>query len=60
MNIVDEISIHKIKPLREQILSSIKDTKKALKSEKIGEETRNYLENYLQNLNSEIRKLGLN
>lgn len=59
MNILEEISIHKIKPLREQILSSIKDTKKALKG-KIGEETRNYLEGYLENLNSEIRKLGLN
>lgn len=60
MNILEEISIYKIKPLREQILSSIRDTKQTLKSEKIGEETEKYLKKYLEGLQEEIRKLGLN
>ncbi len=51
--------IHQKKDRRSQILSSIKDTEKALSCE-IGEETRDYLENYLQELRDELRALGLN
>jgi hypothetical protein len=60
MNIVEEILRNKFKPVKEQILSSIRDTKQSLKSEKIGEDTRKYLENYLSILREKVNHLGLN
>lgn len=59
MQLIDTILVNQVKPIREQILSSITETKKALYAN-IGENTRNYLELYLDYLENEIKKLGVN
>lgn len=58
-DIVTAMELHQKKDRRSQILSSIKDTEEALQGN-IGEDTRNYLENYLQELKKELKELGLN
>ena len=58
-DIVTQMELHQKMSRREQILSSIQDTEKALTT-KVEEETENYLTNYLQELRSELKQLGLN
>ena len=58
-NIYEEMQIHKLKSRREQILTSIEDTRRALDSSP-GEETVTYLNNYLCELQKELAELGLN
>ncbi len=58
-DIVTQMELHQKMSRREQILSSIRDTEQALSGD-IGEETRVYLENYLQELQEELRQLGMN
>ena len=59
MTILNDMAIHQKKDRRSQILSSIQDTEQALTGN-IGEDTRNYLSGYLQELQRELEELGLN
>jgi hypothetical protein len=59
MNIYEEIAIHKSMDRRSQILNSLKDTRKALEAE-IDETTRVYLQSYRDELERELKQLGLN
>ncbi len=58
-DIVTDMKIHQKKGRREQILSSIRDSKKALEGN-IGPETREYLEGYILELEEELKKIGMN
>ena len=59
LTILNDMAIHQKKDRRSQILSSIQDTEQALTGN-IGEDTRNYLSGYLQELQRELEELGLN
>lgn len=52
--------LHKSKGRREQIVSSMADTVKALECSSLGENTRKYLELYLMELEDELTALGWN
>lgn len=58
-DIVTDMALHQKMDRRSQILKSIQDTEKALTGN-IGEDTRNYLSGYLQELQRELEELGLN
>lgn len=58
-NISEWLSIHKAKGRREQIISSMADTVKALQGS-LGDDTRKYLEIYMLELEDELTRLGLN
>lgn len=53
------MGLHQVKGRREQILSSMADTVKALQGD-IGDNTRKYLEVYMLELEEELNNLGLN
>lgn len=57
---VEWLILHKNKVRREQIVSSMADTVKALECVGLGENTRKYLELYLMELEDELTALGFN
>lgn len=58
-NIVDEMEFYQKMDRKSQIKTSIADSKKALTGE-LGGVTREYLNNYIRELEEELRQLGDN
>lgn len=58
-DIYEEMVIHQGRDRRIQILNSLKDSRRALEGE-IGDNTREYLEGYINELETELKALGMN